>query len=109
MRLRFNHLREYKFRRKFRDTLNPLCNRGNEVESTSHYLLRCCLYSTSRKTLYDNLKEILGQIPNFPDDKFVNLLLYGNYMYSSEQTAPVLVNTINFLKASERFDISLLN
>ena len=107
LRLRFSHLREHKFRHNFRDTLNSLCSCGNDIESTSHYLLRCPLYTTVRKTLYDNLKVILGQIPNLPDDKLVNLLLYGNETYSTEKNASVLSCAITFLKSSERFNTPL--
>ena len=107
LRLRFSHLREHKSWHGFRDTLNPLCNCGEDVESTSHYLLRCLLYNSSRRVLYDNLKEILGQIPNLSDDKLVYLLLYGEDIYSAEINASVLHCTIAFLKSSERFDIPL--
>ena len=39
--LGFSHLLEHKFKHNFQDTLNPLCSCSTEVESTSHYFLRC--------------------------------------------------------------------
>ena len=81
LRLKLSHLREHKFRHNFRDTINPLCSRCNDVESTSHYLLRCSLYASNRQTLYDNIKEILGQIPNPSDDNLVVFFLYGKDDY----------------------------
>ena len=107
LRLNFSHLREHKFRHNFRDTINPLCSCGFEIESTSHYLLRCSLYTSDRRILYDKLRDTLGQIPNLPDDELVNLLLFGNDCYSAEQNCSVLRCTIAFLKSSERFDIPL--
>ena len=108
LRLKLSHLREHKFRHNFRDTINPLCSCCNDVESTSHYLLRCPLHASNRRTLYDNVTQVLGQIPNLSDDNLVNLFLYGNDDYSAEQNASVLKCTIAFLKSSERFDIPLL-
>ena len=108
LRLRFSHLREHKFRHNFRDTLNPLCDCGTDIESISHYLLRCPLYALVRRTLYDDLYDIFGQIPNLPEDKLVNLLLYGNEAHSTEKNASVLKCTIAFLKSSERFATPLL-
>ena len=106
MRLRVNlsHLREHKFRHNFLDTINPLCSCSLEIESTGHYLLRCPFYTRIRKTLFDNIIVILGPISNLSDDRLVNLLLYGNNIYSVEENASVLKNTITFLKSSERFD-----
>ena len=36
LRLGFSHLREHKFRHCFQDTLNPLCDCGNNTETTTH-------------------------------------------------------------------------
>ena len=44
LRVNLSHLiREHKFHHNFLDTLNPLCSCSLEIESTSHYLLRCPL------------------------------------------------------------------
>ena len=79
-----------------------------EIESTNHYLLRCPFYTCIRKALLDNITDIIGPVSDLSDDKLVNLLLYGNDVYSIEQNSSVLLNTIVFLKSSERFDIPLL-
>ena len=51
LRLGLSHLREHKFKHSFQDTLNPFCNCGNEVETSSHYLLHCPNFSNERLTL----------------------------------------------------------
>ena len=43
LRLCLSHLREHKFKHSFQDTLNPLCNCGQDVESITH-LLSSALY-----------------------------------------------------------------
>ena len=35
------HLREHKFRHNFLDSLNPICNFRNTIESAKHYLPHC--------------------------------------------------------------------
>ena len=107
LRVNFSHLREHKFRHNFRDTLNPLCSCDLEIESTNHYLLRCPFYTCIRKTLLDNITDVIGPVSDLSDVKLVNLLLYGNDVYSTRQNFSVLQNTIIFLKSSERFDIPL--
>ena len=108
LRVNLSHLREHKFRHNFLDTLNPLCSCNLEIESTSHYLLRCSFFTPIRKTLLDNIVDLIGTISNLSDDKLVNLLLYGHDSYSINTNASILKCTITFLKSSERFDIPLL-
>ena len=57
-------LREHKFKHNFQDILNPICNCGKDIETTSHYLLHCpnCLHE--RKNL---LKTVSCNFPNVFD------------------------------------------
>ena len=41
LRLGFSHLREYKFRHNFVDTLTLLCSSSLEIEDTDYCFLRC--------------------------------------------------------------------
>ena len=107
LRVNLSHLREHKFQNNFLDTPNSLCSCGIENESTNHYLLRCPLYTRLRKTLLDNIIEIVGSISNLNDDELVKILLYGNETLSTLENSSILKNTILFLKSSERFDIPL--
>ena len=108
LRVNLSHLREDKFHHNFLDTLNPLCSCSLEIESTSHYLLRCPFYTHIRKTLLDNITNLIGDISNFSDDELTNLLLYGDNIHSIEVNASILKNTLIFLKSSERFGVPLL-
>ena len=87
LRVNLSHLREHKFRHNFLDTLNPLCSCNLEIESTTHYLLRCSFFTPIRKTLLDNIVDLIGTISNLSDDKLVNLLLYGHDSYSINTNA----------------------
>ena len=71
--LNFNELNEDKSRHDFRDIAIPMCNRGPEIESPEHLLLRCILFSAERKNLFNplsanstkclsSLKQFVGNI-----------------------------------------------
>ena len=79
-----------------------------EIESNSHYLLRCRFFTYIRRALLDNITNLIGDISNFSDDKLMNLLLYGDNIYSVEVNSAILKYTLIFLKSSERFDVPLL-
>ena len=78
LRLGFSHLRENKFRHNFHNTLNPLCSCSLEPETTSHYLLRCHKFSSSRLALMNDLNPIDPTISQLNETALVNILLYGN-------------------------------
>ena len=48
LRLGLSHLREHKFKHNFQDTLNPICNCAEDIETSCHYLLHCSLYTNER-------------------------------------------------------------
>ena len=41
LRLGLNHFGEHKFKHSFEDTINPLCNCGQDIESSTHFSLHC--------------------------------------------------------------------
>ena len=97
LRVNLSHLRAHKFHHSFLDTLNPLCSCSlNEIESTSHYILRCPFYIHIRGTLLENITAIIGDISDYSDDKLTNLILYGDNIYSIEVNSTILKNTLNF-------------
>ena len=52
-----SHLREHKFRHSFPDTLNPLCNCGMDVESSTHCLLQCPSYIQRKMHPHERLEQ----------------------------------------------------
>ena len=109
LRLGLSHLNEHKFRHNFQDCLNPLCSCSLEVETTNHYFLHCHYYNDIRKTLLDTVKEITNIcLSDFSDETLVNLLLYGNSIYSLEENKEVIKASINFILSSQRFAGALM-
>ena len=104
LRLGLSHLREHKFNHNFQDTVNPFCSCGQEIETTSHFLLHCPLYSDSRTTFLNNIKSIKSDVLEKSDIISTNLLLYGDMSLSTENNTSILNFTIKFLPDSGRFE-----
>ena len=45
--------------------INPPCTYNLELETTSHYLLRCTLFQAERRFLVTDIKEIDEQIVTY--------------------------------------------
>ena len=109
LRLNFSHLNEHKFRHGFKETVDPMCKCGVEIETTLHFLLRCRLYSNIRTKLLDDIYTVHSSLTNYPDEKLLNILLYGSEYFSVKTNQSILKSTIKFLKSSERFDDPLFS
>ena len=101
LKLGLSDLREHKFKHSFQDTLNPLCSRGLDIETTSHYFLHCPLFHPERSTLRNNIKEIDSTILIKSESVVIGILLCGDKSFKDE----VILNvTIDFILSINRFD-----
>ena len=107
LRVGMSHLREHKFKHNFQDTLNPLCSCSLEVESTSHFFLRCQNYQNIRTALFNELQIIDNTILDMNEVNLTRLLLYGSDSFDKQTNAKVIMLSINFIKESGRFDTAL--
>ena len=57
LRLGLSHLWEHKFKHGFLDSLNPICNCGQDIEISTHFLLHCSNYSSERVTVVYILRD----------------------------------------------------
>ena len=96
MRVGLSHLREHKFKHSFQDTLNPICNCGEDIETTSHYLLHCPDYLHERKTLLNTVSCIAPNIFDFNNDQLTEILLYGKEDLDNINNISILDATINY-------------
>ena len=104
LRLNFSHSNEHKFRHDFKHTVDPMCKCGLETETTLHFLLRCRLHSTIRTELLDDIYTVASSLTSYPDEKLLNILLYGSAYFSVKTNQSFLNSAIKFLKISERVD-----
>ena len=108
LRLNFSHLNEHSFRHGFKDTVDPMCECGLEIETTLHFLLCCRLYSTIRTELLDDRYTVASSLTNYPDEKLLSILLNGSEYFSVKTNQSILKSTIKFLKSSELQNIIIV-
>ena len=87
--------------------LNPICNCGEDIETTSHYLLHCPDYLHERKTLLNTVSCIVPNIFDFNNDQLTEILLYGKEDLDNINNTSILDATINYLIETERFNAEL--
>ena len=73
LRLGLSHSREHKFKHNVQKSLNPLCNCGHSIESTTHFFLHCPLFTNERYTLLSFLSSIDCNFLSNIDFKYVDL------------------------------------
>ena len=81
-----------------------MCSCGFEPETTDHYLLRCKLCTDLRLDLLNDIYTIKQSLKNFSEYQLVNVLLFGSENFTLDANANILRRTIEFLKATERFN-----
>ena len=107
LRLGSSHLRHHKFKHSFQDSLNLICNCGTNVETTTHYLLHCSLFSDERLILINNIRNINSDILNLNDSKFSEVLLFGNSSFNNSKNTFIINTTIEYIVSSKRFEVPL--
>ena len=84
-----------------------LCNCGEDIETTSHYLLHCPDYLEERKTLLNTISCIVPNIFDFNNDQLTEILLYGKEDLDNINNTSILDATINYLIETKRFNAQL--
>ena len=107
MRLGLSHLADHKFRHNFQDCLNPICSCGQEIETTSHFLLHCLNYRCARKTFFEKINLLDSNISQQSDLSMTNDLLYGNEKLKDDKNNALLTSTIELIQSTERFKYQL--
>ena len=106
--LGLSHLREHKFKHGFLDSLNPICTCGQNIETSTHFLLHCSNYSNERLTFLNIIRNIDSNILSKNDLKVTETLLYGDSSYDDTNNTLIMNATMEFLFASKRFDVPLV-
>ena len=108
MRFGLSHLADHKFRHNFQDFLNPICSCGQEIETTSHFLLHCLNYRCARKTFFEKINLIDSNILQQSDLSITNDLLFGSEKLKDDKNNALLTSTTEFIQSKERFKYQLL-
>ena len=104
LRLVFRDLSKRKFRQNFADSFNPLYSCSLETVSTLLSFLRCQSYSTLRRALMTDLKNINDAIMSLNESDLLYVMLYRSKNLDNNMNISILTATIKFIKNTERFD-----
>ena len=107
MSVGLSYLREHKFKHSFQDTLNPIRNCDEDIDTSFHYLLHCPDYLQKSTTLLNTVSCIVPKISDFNNDQITEILLYSKEDLDSIKNRSVLDATINYLIETKRFDAQL--
>ena len=108
LRIGWSHFCEHKFRHNFRDSLNPICNCGNAIESTKHYLLHCSNFKNERQTLLQNVRTVNPNLLSMNEDALTHLLLYGDNTLTDNTNTFLLNSVIEYITSTKRFNDPLI-
>ena len=94
----------------FQDCLNPLCFCGNEIETSTHYLLHCPTYTNERLTPLNKIKSINCSILESSNAAETKIILFGDNILSncSSYNTIILNSVIEYMISTQRFEGSIL-
>ena len=107
MRLDLCHLALHKFKHNFQDCLNLICSCGQEIETTSHFLLHCLNYRCARKTFFEKINLIDSNILQQSNLSIIKDLLFGSEKLKDDKNNALFTSTIELMQSTERFKYSL--
>ena len=89
--------------------LNPICSCGQEIETTSHFLLHCLNYRCSRKTFFEKINLIDSNILQQSDLSITKDLLFGSEKLKDDETMPYKLLRLSSLSPWRDSSTSCLN
>ena len=99
LRLGLSHLRYYKFKHNFLDSINSLCSCGSNIETTLHFLLYCPNFIECRNTLMSEISEFKSELITL-----IETLIFGDNSFSQYNDSRILDATTALIVTSKRFD-----
>ena len=95
LRVGLIHLRDHKLRHYFRDSLNPICNCGNAIESIKHYFLHHLNFKNERQSLLQNVRTINSNLLFANQEALSLLLLHGDTTFTYNTNTVIIVILLN--------------
>ena len=109
LHLDLSHLNKHKFKHGFKNTINPICICGGDVESINHFFLHCPESCEARQTIFGNIQSIDKMSLSQKKSLLTQLLLYSDPKPNSYVNAFILNSAIEFILSSGRFNGPLFN
>ena len=102
-----SHLADHKIRHNFQDCLKPICSCGQEIETTSHFLLHFLDYLCARKAFVEKTNLIDSNILQQSDLSITKDLLFGSQKLKDDKNNALSTSTIEFIQSAERLKYHL--
>ena len=74
-----------------------MCYCGQDIETTTHFLLHCPNHLCARKTLFEKINQLSGTILRKSDSTITMILLFGDNKLDFETKKILLMSTIEFI------------
>ena len=81
-----NSLREYKFKRSFLGTVNPICICRFDIKTLNHLLIHWPRFTKERQSLLLNIERIISETSRKTDTSITSIILYGDPNFPAELT-----------------------
>ena len=98
LRIGFSHLKEYKFKHNFQDSIDPMYSYSSGIETTIHFFLHCVNFDTQKQTLFDKVATIDANILTENEDIIVKTLLFGKPNSKNSFNKAMLNASIEFIQ-----------
>lgn len=108
IRLGLSHLQEHIFKHSFQDTINPICNWGNDIESAIHFLHHCPLYSNERCMPLSSLVKIDHNLLDNTNFWLIQTLMFGNTAFNTKNNIKIIHLATDFVLSTTRLNAPLL-
>ena len=106
-RLGLSHLSKHKFKHGFQNTLHSIYSCGNDIETSTHFVLHCPHYSNERSTFLNTVRNINRSIFDKNDLQITETLLYDDSSLDDKSNTLILNSNTDFLFVSKRFEVNL--
>ena len=103
LRVGLSPLRHHKRRHNFNNIPSEICICLAESENSSHFLLRCHLFSVQRHKLFSAVSVILIKHKMLHLLMNIDTYLYGNSALPDADNREIIKSTIIFVKETRRF------
>ena len=104
LRLGLSHLREHKFKHGSQDTINPLCNCDQSIESATHFFLQYPCFINESCTLLSTIRSLVSKLLDCTDYDLSQTLLFRNPSQTSSNNFKIIKASIDYILYSKTFD-----
>ena len=104
LRLGLSHLREH----SFQDTINPLSNCGQDIESATHFFLHCPFFINERRTLLSTIRSLDSKLLHCTDYDLTQTLHFGSTSQTSSNNFKIINASVGYILPNKIFHIYLL-